>query len=115
MTEGRPWIYVANPFRKAKKPKDEGELAEAPPDEDSNWAKFVVLGGNLLEELRILRHDTEKEKPNAAKATVTKAINPKRDAIVNNLLQTAVDLGCVTGKVGQLLSVFFIIDCWNSG
>jgi hypothetical protein len=36
MSEDRSWIYVANPFRKAKKPKDEGELAEAPPDDESH-------------------------------------------------------------------------------
>jgi len=100
MSQGIPWIYVANPFRKAKRPENDGEFAEAPPDDESNWAQFVVLGGNLLEELKILRHDIEKEKPNAAKATITKAVNPEKDAIVHKLLQTAVDLGCVTGKVG---------------
>jgi hypothetical protein len=71
----------------------------------------------LLEELRIFRHDIEKEKPNAAKAIITKAVNPKRDAIVKELLQTAVDLGCVTGKVSSPLffSFFFPANDRNSG
>ncbi|TVY39237.1 UPF0696 protein-like protein [Lachnellula occidentalis] len=93
-----PWIFIANPYRKAPKPKDEGELAEGPPDDDSQWARFVVEGGKLLEQLLVLKNKIEKEKAGATKATVTKALNVQRNIIVEKLLDTAVDMHCTSGK-----------------
>lgn len=97
-----PWIFIANPYRKAPKPNNEGELAEGPPDDDSQWARFVVEGGNLLEELLILKNKIEKEKAGSTKATVTKALNVQRNIIVEKLLDTAVEMHCTSGKVSQL-------------
>ncbi|TVY83098.1 UPF0696 protein-like protein [Lachnellula suecica] len=93
-----PWIFIANPYRKAPKPGNENALAEGPPDDDSEWAKFVTIGNNLLQELVILRNQIEKEKPNSAKATVTRAVNVQRDVIVKQLLDYAIDLHCTSGK-----------------
>jgi hypothetical protein len=97
------WIYIANPYRKAPKRDEHGqkERDEAPPDEESDWAQFVVLGGNLLEELTTIRHLIEKEKAGKPKATITRAVNPEKDKIVKKLLDTAVELHCTSGKVGS--------------
>jgi hypothetical protein len=95
-----PWIFIANPYRKAPNAEDGQEIkGEGPPEEESDWAQFVVLGGNMLEELTGIRHDIEKEKPGKAKATVTKAYNPHKDLIVQKLLDTAAELHCTSGKV----------------
>jgi hypothetical protein len=101
VTEIVHWIYIANPYRKAPKrdEKDQKESDEAPPDEKSDWAQFVVLGGNLLEELTTIRHKMEKEKAGRVKATITRAVNPEKDKIVKKLLDTAVELHCTSGKV----------------
>lgn len=101
VTEQVPWIYIANPYRKAPKEEvDKKEISgEAPPDEESDWAQLVVLGGNLLEELTTIRHSIEKQKAGQAKATITKAVNIQKDKIVKKLLDTAVELHCITGKV----------------
>jgi Basophilic leukemia-expressed protein Bles03 len=102
VTEIIPWIYIANPYRKAPKRDelDQKESDEAPPDEESDWAKFVVLGGNLLEELTMIRNSIEKEKVGKAKAAITKAINIEKNKIIKKLLDTAVELHCTSGKVG---------------
>lgn len=99
-----PWIYIANPFRKAptqvcvegvkKEVNDEG-----PPDENSDWAQFVVLAGNLLQELTGIRHEIEKNKAGQDKGQITKAVNVQKDLIIRKILDTAVDLHCTSGKV----------------
>lgn len=99
-----PWIYIANPFRKAptrKRDKNaEGDLAEeGPPSEDSDWAQFVVLGGNLLEELTGIRHAVEKQKTGDAKGRTTKAFNVEKDKTVSKILDKATELHCTSGKV----------------
>ena len=99
-----PWIFIANPFRKAptstQGDSSKGKLAaEAPEDEDSDWAQFVVLGGKLLEELTSLKHEIEKKKAGQAKGTITKAVNVQKEMIVQKILGTAVDLHCTSGKV----------------
>ena len=94
------WIYIANPYRKARKRDEhEKESDEAPPDEESDWAQFVVLGGNFLEELTTIRHAIEKQKLGKPKAAITRAVNPEKDKIVKKLLDTAVELHCTSGKV----------------
>jgi Domain of unknown function (DUF1917) len=97
------WIYIANPYRKAPRrdEHDGKESDEAPPDEESDWAQFVVLGGNLLEELTAIRHTIEKQKVGKTKAAITRAVNPEKDKIVKKLLDTAVELHCTSGKVSS--------------
>ena len=104
VTEILPWIYIANPFRKARTPSraelsQEKLSAEAPEEEGSDWAQFVVLGGNLLEELTRLRHEIEKKKAGQAKSTITKALNVQKEIIVQKILGAAVELHCTSGKV----------------
>jgi hypothetical protein len=101
VTEAVPWIYIANPYRKALKrdERDQKESDEAPPDDESNWAQFVVLGGKILEKLTTIRHMIEKEKVGKAKQTITKAINPEKEKTVKELLDTAAELHCTSGKV----------------
>ena len=99
-----PWIYIANPYRKARKAPKVGKSledlnAEGPPADDSDWVQFVVLGGKLLDGLVNIKHDIEKKKVGAAKSVVTKAVNVQRDMIVKKLLDTAVDCHCTSGKV----------------
>jgi hypothetical protein len=99
-----PWIYIANPYRKARRARKVGESredlnAEGPPADNSDWAQFVVLGGKLLDGLMHIRHDIEKKKVGAAKSAVTKAVNVQRDMTVQKLLDTAVDCHCTSGKV----------------
>lgn len=103
-SEDRPWIYIANPYRKAPKAEENrsGVVGEGPPDEESDWAQFVVLGGNLLEELTGIRHDIEKKKESQANVMITKAVNVQKDSIVQKLLETAVKLHCTSGKVTTL-------------
>jgi hypothetical protein len=72
---------------------------EGPPEEESDWAQFVVSGGRLLEELTEIRHATEKKKAGQAKGTITKATNPQKDMIVQKILATATRLNCTSGKV----------------
>jgi hypothetical protein len=102
-----PWIFIANPFRKAPTRKGNENIkeelgAEGPPDENSQWAQFVVLAGKLLGELTGIRHDIEKNSSGVAQAQVTKAINIQKDKIVQKILDTAVELHCTSGKVRSL-------------
>jgi hypothetical protein len=110
-----PWIFIANPYRKAPKPDNEGELAERPPDDNSQWARFVVEGGNLLEELLILKNKIEKEKAGSAKSTIAEALNVQRNIIVEKLLDTAVEMHCTSGKVGQSQLLSFRANVEDSG
>lgn len=100
---GIPWIFIANPFRKPPRIRSEykqHELAnEGPPDDDSDWARYVVRGGTILAELASIKHETEKEMAGQTKATITRAINAQKEAIVQKLLDTAVELHCTSGKV----------------
>lgn len=102
LSEETPWIYVANPFRKvAKRIKEKsGDVAtEGPPGDESEWSKFVVHGNQLLEKLKILQNEINKENYGKTKATITKKINVERDKIVKEMLDTAIDLHCTSGKV----------------
>jgi hypothetical protein len=101
--EGIPWIYIANPFRKPPKIPSEykqHELAnEGPPDENSDWAQYVVRGETILAELTSIKNEIEKKRAGQAKATITKAINAQKAVIVQRLLDTAAELHCTSGKV----------------
>jgi hypothetical protein len=100
---GVPWIFIANPFRNPPKVHSgdkQHELAnEGPPDENSDWAQFVIRGGNILDELGSIEKEIEKRKVGQAKASITKAVNIEKEAIVQKLLDTAVELHCTSGKV----------------
>ena len=96
------WIYIWNPYQKASKREEHDHkevTGEAPPDEESDWAQLVVLGGNLLAELTTIQNTIEKQKAGQAKATITKTVNIQKDKIVKKLLETAVELHCTSGKV----------------
>lgn len=98
-----PWIYVANPFRKVdRRIKEESATnvaTEGPPEDESEWSKFVVHGNKLLEKLKILQNEINKDNFGNAKGTITKKINVERDKIVKEILDTAIDLRCTSGKV----------------
>lgn len=98
-----PWIFIANPFRKPPKAHSEYkqyELAnEGPPDENSDWGAFVGRGGAILNQLTSIKSEIQKKKFGQAKATITKAINIEKEAMVQKLLDTAVELHCTSGKV----------------
>lgn len=103
-----PWIYIANPYLKAPsaiKPEHSQEevTAEGPPDEDSDWAKFVVLAGNLLEELTGIKHEIEKKNVGKAKSTITRQLNVQKEKIVKKILEAATELHCTSGKVRDYL------------
>lgn len=98
-----PWIFITNPFRKPPKAHSEykqHELAnEGPPDEKSAWGRFVGRGGAILDQLTSIKNEIQKNKTGQAKATITKAINTQKEAMVQKLLDTAVELHCTSGKV----------------
>ncbi len=99
-----PWIYIANPYRKAPKKADHDDYSvtgEGPPDEDSEWGKFVSIGTRLLQELTSMRHELEKKHSSKAKAAIARAVNADKDRIVKELLDTAKLLHCTNGKVSQ--------------
>jgi hypothetical protein len=104
VSEHIPWIFIANPYRKAPKAEEvkQGDInGEAPSDEDSDWAQFVVRAGKLLKELTVIMNDIKKKKAGQAKASITKAYHAQRDLIVNKVLDTAVELHCTSGKVSS--------------
>lgn len=105
-----PWIYIANPFRKKpsqtmlnsvkiKSENIDDQSEEGAMAEECDWAQFVVKGGRLLDELRRMRSDIEKENPGKAKATITKRLNPLKEELVQKILSLAVELKCTSGKV----------------
>jgi Domain of unknown function (DUF1917) len=101
--EGVPWIYIANPFLKPPTIHSEYKqlefAIEGPPDEESDWAQYVVRGGNILGELTSIRNAIEKERAGQAKASITRAVNSQKEVIVQKLLDTAAELHCTSGKV----------------
>lgn len=111
LSEEIPWIRVCNPYRDAPKRTQQGIAGKAlneegPPDEESDWAKFVIQGQKLLEELLVVKNDIEKQKFGQAKSTITKATNVEKNRIVKEILDTAVKLHCTSGKVGFTFSFF---------
>lgn len=95
-----PWIYISNPYRKAKLLEHKNKaMGEAPPDDKGDLELFVERGQKLLDGLRVLRKQLENQRPNAAKATITKAFNPKKEPIVKKIIEAAVECHCTTGKV----------------
>ncbi|KAG4436396.1 hypothetical protein IFR05_008119 [Cadophora sp. M221] len=114
-TDGQPWIFLANPYRKVSKNKySEAKLAdEAPPDDCANLAEFVVRGNQLLEQLTEIRHEFEKKNRGKAKATITKALNVQKDEIIKQLLETAVELHVTTGKWMIFPSPCEVNEVWS--
>jgi hypothetical protein len=97
-----PWIFIVNPYRTAPKAfvyEQEKMPCEGPQEEESDLPRFVVLGGEHLEELVKLRHEEEKKDSGRTKAAITKSLSSQRDGIVTRLLNTAVDLHITSGKV----------------
>lgn len=114
-----PWIYIANPFRKppmVHSAHKQYELAkEGLPDENSDWAQFVTRGGYILAELSSVKNEIEKKKAGQAKASITKAVNIQKEAIVKKLLDTAVEMHCTSGKVSRNYAPFPATDKQHSG
>jgi hypothetical protein len=99
-----PWIFIANPFRKAPSKEREHNaqeqlLDEAPPEEDSDLTKFMVLAGNLLEELSVIQQGIEMSMAGRVKSQITKAVNVEKDKIVRKILDTATEMHVTSGKV----------------
>jgi hypothetical protein len=119
VSDETPWIFIANPFRKApaqeaeQNKKELGE--EGPPAEDSLWAQFVVTGGKLLEELTGIRHGIEISMAGRAKSHITKVVNIEKDKIVRKILDTAAELHCTSGKVHILQTSGLPLLTRNSG
>lgn len=112
LSQETPWIFVANPFRmveKRIKEEDKGtDLAvEGPPDDESEWSKFVVRGNKLLEKLKVVENEINKDNFGKAKGIITKKINVERDKIVEEILDAAVKLHCTSGKVIRNLALSF--------
>ncbi|APA14044.1 hypothetical protein sscle_12g088140 [Sclerotinia sclerotiorum 1980 UF-70] len=96
VSESIPWIYITNPFREA--PKRIAIHEEAPPDKDSDWGKCVSEGNRLLQELRTLRNTIEKENSGKSTIAINRLIDKEKEAIVQKILDTAIDCQCTTGK-----------------
>lgn len=99
-----PWIYIANPFRQRPGQdhddlKTEMKFEKEDEEEDQGIAAFVRKGGKILEALTRLRHDLEKEFPTKTKGVITKKIGPRREEMAQQLLNTAVECGLISGKV----------------
>ncbi|KAG0647124.1 hypothetical protein D0Z07_6932 [Hyphodiscus hymeniophilus] len=81
-----PWIYIANPYRKAPALRQgenvEKELEEGPPVENRDLKKFETMGKSLLEELSGIKHAIEERKAGQSKASITKAVNVEKERII---------------------------------
>ncbi|RDL33826.1 DUF1917-domain-containing protein [Venustampulla echinocandica] len=103
LSEQLPWIRICNPYRKVPKQAEQRTVgndltAEGPPDEESEWARFVVQGQRLLEKLLVVKNEIEERKLRQAKSTITKAANAEKNKIVKEILDTAAKLHCTSGK-----------------
>ena len=76
---------------------------EGPPNDHSEWGKFVAKGHKALEELTIVKNTIEKKRVKQSKAAITKAVNVEKDTIVKQLLDSAAELHCTSGKVIRFL------------
>ncbi|KAK6608347.1 DNA polymerase II large subunit-like protein [Botrytis cinerea] len=96
ITPSTPWIFVTNPFRKA--PKGIAVNDEAPPGENTDWARCVTEGNRLLDELITLRNTIEKENSKKPTIAIDRMVNKEKEVIVQKILDTAIDCGCTSGK-----------------
>ncbi|PQE07933.1 dna polymerase ii large subunit protein [Rutstroemia sp. NJR-2017a WRK4] len=106
-----PWIYVANPFRKAR-----GAIAaneEAPPGEGSRWSEFVERATTLLNNLRRIRHEIEKANEGEAASTITRIFNKEKENIVQEILDTAIETRCTTGKWMLFVPPTTLPETWS--
>jgi len=94
-----PWIYICNPYRKMAMVVDSGHgVEEGPLGEDEDRDGFIEQGQELLRDLRVIRKQIENQKPNAAKGTIARAVNPQKEIIVKKILEAAVEYNCTSGK-----------------
>jgi hypothetical protein len=99
------WIRIANPF--TEEYADEEDLAEEPvkagdgegEPKHREWAYFMVLAMNILDELTSARNVIVKEMTGQPALKVSKAVNKARDEAVENIQKLAKELNCTTGKV----------------
>jgi len=105
-----PWIFIANPYRKAPVrnfmgPSDTKFDDEGPPAEISDHDQFIVLATDLLSELAEVRRSFEMMEGNA-KSTITRKVNPEKEKIARQILNLAIDLHVTAGKVSLLCLSF---------
>ena len=82
---GDHWIRIANPYTQQR-----------PTSED--WAGFSNAANEILEAFRETRARVEATMPGKAKATIKRKIAPLRKQLETDILTTAKDKGCKTGK-----------------
>lgn len=98
------WIYIANPFisRRRKGPVQSIEAmaaGEDPAEDGDDKSQFVVLGGNLLEELSGAKFMIEREMSGQPALKMAKAISKEKDETVKKIKELAMDLKLLSGKV----------------
>jgi hypothetical protein len=69
-----------------------------------SWSEFVERATTLLNDLRSIRHEIEKANEGRPASTITHIFNKEKENIVQEILDTAIETRCTTGKV----FVFFI-------
>ncbi|KAM3072073.1 hypothetical protein ACMFMF_007467 [Clarireedia jacksonii] len=106
-----PWIYVANPFRKA--PVAVAANEEAPPGEGSRLWEFVERGTTLLNNLTTVRHEIEKANEGKAASTITQIFNNEKESIVQEILDTAKETQCTTGKWMLFVPPTTLPETWS--
>jgi hypothetical protein len=103
-----PWIIIANPYIPCRTPGagegtgstgDKEMMPNAPPEDESEWGKFCVLGRKILDELSISRKILENKMKGRDVGSIARAVNRERDRVVDQLMAHAKDLHCTTGKV----------------
>ncbi|TAQ87203.1 hypothetical protein B7494_g4444 [Chlorociboria aeruginascens] len=109
-----PWIYIANPYRKAPRLQSSQQEAttEGPPEDESDWLQFGVIGRDCLIKLSAMKSEVERSKAGKAKTTITKAFKPKMEMMVQRILDTAVELHCTTGKWMLFCSPHEVNEVW---
>ncbi|KAH8592366.1 hypothetical protein B0O99DRAFT_244535 [Bisporella sp. PMI_857] len=110
-TEEAPWIYVANPYRKA--PAARPEATEAPPEEESDWAGFVVRGNEMLEEIVRVRNEIARQNEGRTRSVITGMVNVEKDKLVHALRDAAKRLKCTSGKWMLFVDPIEINAVWS--
>jgi cystathionine beta-lyase/cystathionine gamma-synthase len=63
------------------------------------WPEFVERATTLLHGLRTLRHEIEKANEGKAASTIARIFNKEKEIVVQEILDTAKETRCTTGKV----------------
>ncbi|KAH8819710.1 hypothetical protein F5884DRAFT_23682 [Xylogone sp. PMI_703] len=100
-----PWIFISNPYvpRYGKQvlPSESSAnetITEAPPEPESDVARFREIGQALLEELTVLRKKVERQKAGQPHFAINKAVNVQKTQIVERILKAAQETRVRSGK-----------------